>query len=435
MSSDTNSVTTMRPMSNLLDVSALTQRVCDQLAQLSRGAEVRSDPVLRHGKRDPGCGAAARNAAAGAADAEHGGRAGAGTQAPDRVTQPPPGRHAENLVGSAHRYIRGFAQTRRWDEPHGIHLTEQGGIHAGNCPRRSLASSRNVRGKDVLAVAKLRGWNQSHRPGLEHGKVGRHRRKHSGISDLRVLEHGEPVVLRARHTEVELVTNPERTRNFLPEDLRDRLTGGAANDLSDEIAERVGVIADLRARLPPQLGVGDRGAHLVPVAKVFCRRVQRYAGHAGRVAQDVAHRHLLLAVGAKLRPDVDERSVIAEQAALGEDVSQRRGRAFDDREVVEGSVRPDRPSGRRIGDARDGVDDQLAAPVDRDLYTPLNSGIHEDIDGLLDTPLDLRLDLAHATASPSSMAISFSALAGARRRDTVRTSVMTKVPAPTSHAR
>ena len=72
--------------------------------------------------------------------------------------------------------------------------------------------------------------------------------------------------------------------------------------LPDDIAERVGVIRGLGSRLPPGLGVGDHGAHLVPVTQVLRRGIGRYAGYTNRVRQDVPYGGGLLAVGTELRP-------------------------------------------------------------------------------------------------------------------------------------
>jgi hypothetical protein len=81
----------------------------------------------------------------------------------------------------------------------------------------------------------------------------------------------------------------------------------------------------------------------------------------------VPHGRGLFAVGSKLRPQLDDSGVVAEEATLDENVRNGRGRALACRVGVDRRVRRDRASGCRIGDARDGVDHQLAAPVDGDL--------------------------------------------------------------------
>jgi hypothetical protein len=144
------------------------------------------------------------------------------------------------------------------------------------------------------------------------------------------------------------------------------------------------VIGGLRARLPPGLGVGDQGAHLLPVAQVLGSGVGRHAGHADRVRQDVAHGRALLAVSAELRPQLHDRGVVIERATLYEHVCHRGGRTFARRVGVERRVRGDRASGFVIGDARCGVYHRLAVPVYGDLQTHLGSGLDEHIDGFLD---------------------------------------------------
>src|SRR4028119_1833298 len=133
----------------------------------------------------------------------------------------------------------------------------------------------------------------------------------------------------------------------------------------------------------------------------------------------------LLAVGAELGPQLDDGSVVAEDAALGEHVYHCRGYALADRKTKERRIRRYQTFGRRISDARDGVDHRVALPadrhmadprgpgprpaaargavdhrvalpVDRHLQTPLGSGLDNPVDGFL----DLLLDVVH-DRSPS----------------------------------
>jgi hypothetical protein len=109
------------------------------------------------------------------------------------------------------------------------------------------------------------------------------------------------------------------------------------------------------------------------------------------MVQDLAHGDRLLAMGAELGPEVDDRRVVAEQTALNQEVRNRGRRAFDDREVIEGRARGDGTPGCRVGDTRDRIDEQLAVPVDRHLHSALGSGL----DQLVDFVLDLLLRAAH----------------------------------------
>jgi hypothetical protein len=105
--------------------------------------------------------------------------------------------------------------------------------------------------------------------------------------------------------------------------------------------------------------------------------------------QGVAHGRLLLAVGAELRPQLDDRGVVAEEAALGEHVRHRGGHTLAHRVGVEGGVRGHRTPGFVVGDARDGVDHLLALLVDGDLQAPLGARLDQLFDGFLDLLLDV----------------------------------------------
>jgi hypothetical protein len=110
------------------------------------------------------------------------------------------------------------------------------------------------------------------------------------------------------------------------------------------------------------------------------------------VVQDLAHGHGLLAVGAELRPQLGDRRVVAEQAALGQDVGDGAGRRLADRVVVEHGAGADRGAGPGVGEAGDGADHLLAVPVGGHLDALLGAGP----DQLVDRLLDLLLELAHA---------------------------------------
>jgi hypothetical protein len=87
------------------------------------------------------------------------------------------------------------------------------------------------------------------------------------------------VVLGRWHAEPELAGHPERPGDLLGQDLGDPLAGGPADDVAEDVAEAHGVVADLGARLPPQLGGGHGRAHLVPVAQVLDGGVERDSRH------------------------------------------------------------------------------------------------------------------------------------------------------------
>ena len=211
------------------------------------------------------------------------------------------------------------------------------------------------------------------------------------MSGLGILQPGKPAVLGHRHAEVDFAGNPQRSRYLVDKDPRDRVAGGASNHLADDVAERVSVVPDLGARLPPQLRVGDRRAHLAPVAQVLHRRAEGDARHAGRVREHVADGDFLLAVSAELGPQLDDRGVVAELPALHEHVGQGGCRGLADREVVEGRVRGDQPARVWVRDARNDVDDLFSMVVHGNLHPTLSSGFHQ----LVNRCLNLFLKDAH----------------------------------------
>ena len=89
--------------------------------------------------------------------------------------------------------------------------------------------------------------------------------------------------------------------------------------------------------------------------------------------EHLANRHGLLAARTELRPDFGDRGLVAEKASIDNDMSDRRGGSLDDREVVEGRVVSDQPTGRRVGHAGNGFDQRFAVVVDGDLDTPFLS--------------------------------------------------------------
>ncbi len=85
------------------------------------------------------------------------------------------------------------------------------------------------------------------------------------------------------------------------------------------------MIAETGAGIPPQLGVSEQVAHVLPVAQLRCSQIARQPGHAGGVTQHVADRHSLLAMGRELWPRLGDSHVVVELTALGEYVSDRCG--------------------------------------------------------------------------------------------------------------
>src|SRR5829696_3209038 len=103
----------------------------------------------------------------------------------------------------------------------------------------------------------------------------------------------------------------------------------------------------------------------------------------------MSHGDGLLAVGTELRPQLCDRRVVAEHAALDEHVDQGRGHSLADRIGVEHGVRPDRTPSRRVSNAGDGVDYRFAVLVDGDLQATLGAGLDQLVDGFLDLLLNV----------------------------------------------
>ena len=186
------------------------------------------------------------------------------------------------------------------------------------------------------------------------------------------------------------------------EHLGDAPTGCAPDDLADEVAERVRVVAHRRARLPPRLLLLERAAHGGPVADVLDGGGRRQPRHPGRVGEHLTHGHVLLAVGRELRPDLGHLGVVAEVPARHAEVRAGRGQALADRPVVEGRGTGDRSSRCRVGDARDGVDDQVVSVVHRHLEAALGARRDEGVDGVLHPLLEVSHDRADRPGTSDS---------------------------------
>ena len=94
-------------------------------------------------------------------------------------------------------------------------------------------------------------------------------------------------------------------------------------------------------------------------------------------------------MGAELRPQLGDGSVVAEHAALGERVYHRRGYALADRETKKRRVRRHRTFGFWVGDTRYGVDHELTVPINRLPQAPLGLGSDQPVDNILGLLLDV----------------------------------------------
>src|SRR5215210_756512 len=366
---------------------ALCDGLCNDPGDLLGGGEIGGEPVLGQGERDACRCVGVREASPYSPHPDH-------TRAllriapypANRVTKRPRDRVAHDLVHAAERRGGDITEPLWRDQPDAVHLIHQRGEHSGRGPGGCFAAGWNVGHQYVAAVAKLGGRGRRPWTKLEERRVVWHRGEELRAA-FQVLQPGEPAELGFGHTEVEFISNAERSGHVLPEYLRDRLACRASYDLPDDVTEGVGMVSGLRPRLPPGLGVGDLGAHLVPLAQVLGRRVIRYARHADCVRQHLPHGRSFFAVGPELRPQLNHGRVVAEEAALDEHVCHGRSRTLSDGVGVERSVRGDYTTGLRIGDTGDCIDYLLALPVDGNLQASLGTGLNEIVDGLPDSLL------------------------------------------------
>ena len=165
------------------------------------------------------------------------------------------------------------------------------------------------------------------------------------------------------------------------EDVAQLAPGDPPHDLAREVAERVGVVADLRARLPPRLRVLQCGDHRRPRADVVDRDARGQPRHPRGVVEHLPHGDDVLAVLAELRPHLDDAGLRVE----AQPVHQRGRRALPDRPVVEQRVGRDGSPGGRVRHPRDDVDDLLPVHVGGHLQPALRARRHQLVGDLLDS--------------------------------------------------
>ena len=190
---------------------------------------------------------------------------------------------------------------------------------------------------------------------------------------------------RVGDTEVDLVGDIERAGETLAQQRRDGVAGRPAKDLAEQEPEGLGVVAQSGPGLPPQLGVGDEGAHGVPVAEIRRGRFGWETRDTSGVKEHVAQRHLVLPAGPELRPHVDDAQVVGDLTAFDEDVRHRGRHPLRGGTGPEQGVAIDGRSGARIGCTACRVDERVTVPDDRDLHPDLPAGtdhvIEEGVDG------------------------------------------------------
>ena len=159
---------------------------------------------------------------------------------------------------------------------------------------------------------------------------------------------------------------PERRRELFAEERAEAAAVDPADDLANEPAEGDRVVAVDFAGLPERLLGGQQGGHLVPVVPVLLDDRLPDRGQPGRVVEQVAHRHVLLAACGELGPVLGDGRVDIEQALLDQAMGAERGQTLGRREDVDQRVAV--PFALTLGcvPAAPEVHDRLAVQVDGD---------------------------------------------------------------------
>jgi hypothetical protein len=169
------------------------------------------------------------------------------------------------------------------------------------------------------------------------------------------------VVLGRREADVEV--EPERPRHLLGEGLTAGRPGHAVDDLAHQPAVGDGVVAVVASRLPLRSRGRQRLDRHRPPRDLFGRERAANGGQPGLVAEQPAHRQLVLALGGELGPVAGNRCIQVELAALGQAVRHDRQRPLGRRRHhLEGAVRVGIVA-LGLGGAAPQVDHRLAAAV------------------------------------------------------------------------
>ena len=157
----------------------------------------------------------------------------------------------------------------------------------------------------------------------------------------------------------------ERTSQ-LREPTAARLTAHPPHDFADQVPVRIGVVRVACPGLPPRGGGGERSRHGVPVPQIVVGQRLVDRRHSSSVAERVAQRGPLLALGGELRPDGGDRIVQRDAPGIDQLQCQQGYERLADRVEVDQRVELPRRVGSPIGPAARQVDHGVA--VDHDAY-------------------------------------------------------------------
>ena len=231
----------------------------------------------------------------------------------------------------------------------------------------------------------MRGGLRNVRPETESGSarmvsdrgLGRRRgRQHGGGAGVELLGHADEEV------------GVERPGDFFPRECSHRPPVHAADDLADQVAEGDRVIAVAAARRPPRRALRQRRGHGRPVEQRLGGQRPADGGQPRAMAQEPAHRDVLLAGLGELGPVAGHRRVQVELAALGQHVGAERDHALGGRGHADDRVRGPRAGAGRVG---------MAAPA---VHHPHPVEVHADggarVAALGEVPEELLADRGEA---------------------------------------
>ncbi|SKY71597.1 Uncharacterised protein [Mycobacteroides abscessus subsp. abscessus] len=264
--------------------------------------------------------------------------------------------------------------------PHHIHVlvTEQlaeghGVVEGGHAQRGNVrvgagelqrAPQRDVLAGDLVVGDEVARDERTCQRVITHavefaGRTAKH------IAQVRLVDQFcAPVMLAVRQSHVHI--QPIGLGDLGTQELPERLTRGAANDLAENESERGHVVTLGGSGLPPRSRPRDVLAHLVPVGRLLRSQPGTRADHTRAVPEHHRQRDGFLTALAEFRPVARDGSIQIEHTALDEHVNAGAHQALGSRiHRRQGVFRP-RAGARLVGPAGPQVDDEF--PVNPDRY-------------------------------------------------------------------
>ena len=264
----------------------------------------------------------------------------------------------------------------------------QGGVHAGEGTRAHESAVGGEGGAADEGV--VVGLGDDADGGGDGARNERVRRSRGEVGAGAVDERGDARLRGVVDTHVDAVQSEGRADLVLDE-LVDGPSVRAPDDLAEDPAEGVGVVARAGPRLPEGLEGGNGVAHVVPVGHELGGDAVGHLGDAGAVGERVADGGVLLAALGELGPPGGDGLVVGDDAAVHQHVDRGCGHALGARERREEGAAIDGAAGFDVGQAGPGIDDELAVVVGRHLQTRLDA----TGDKLLERGPDYVVDVRH----------------------------------------